>query len=117
MVKWRKRERNCRPWAVAVGARTVSVGVSRIDGRILHALDASVLLTELVVHVLERNQIGCRPCVRTIRPLPTSIHEDPVKPFHVKQKKAQKKAWYKGPATMHMALLSKSAMVFQAHAT
>ena len=49
MVKWRKRERLCGPWAVAIGARTVSVGVSRIGRGILHALDAVVLLTELVV--------------------------------------------------------------------
>jgi hypothetical protein len=49
MVKWRKRERRCGPWAVAVGARTVSIGISCIGWRILHALDAIVLLTELVV--------------------------------------------------------------------
>jgi uncharacterized membrane protein len=66
MVKWRKRERRCGPWAVAVGARAVSVGVSRISRRILHALDAIVLLTELGVSVFEHNQIGCHPSVRLI---------------------------------------------------
>jgi uncharacterized membrane protein len=49
MVKWRKRERRCGPWAVAVSARTVRIGVSRMGGRILQALDAIVLLTELVL--------------------------------------------------------------------
>ena len=50
-------------WAVAVGARIVSVGVCRIGRGVMHALDAIVLLTELVVRVYERQQIGCRPGV------------------------------------------------------
>jgi len=44
-----EREELHGPWAVAVGARTVSVGVSRICRGILHDLDAIVLLKELLV--------------------------------------------------------------------
>ena len=66
MVKWRKRKSHCWPWAVTVSARTLIVGVSCIGRGVLHALDAIVLLTELVVSVFERKQIGCRPSARLI---------------------------------------------------